>query len=167
MKKEVQKKRTKKSAWKPIEFMAGEHGALDRQIFRKKCEDPKFVARCIAENLKWRRGEVPYAFNEDPKKNAPMPLCPQALSLIEESAIIHLNGHDKGYTASDIEAIKYAIFVIEANTGDCFGEDECNGKRCYKHCGDRNCCMLRAKLMLSRILKKIKKSGGKGMKCKK
>lgn len=60
-------------------------------------------------------------------------------------------------TKSDIEALKYAIFAIEAETGDAFGEDECNGKRCYKHCGDRDCCMLRAKLMLGRVLKKAEK----------
>ena len=63
-------------------------------------------------------------------------------------------------TQSDIEIIKYAIFVIEAETGDCFGEDECHGKRCFKHCGERNCCMLRAKLGLNRIVKKTVKKGG-------
>lgn len=63
-------------------------------------------------------------------------------------------------TKSDIEAIKYAIFVIEADTGDCFGEGECNGKRCFKHCGDRDCCMLRAKMMLGRILKKAEDTNG-------
>lgn len=94
MKEAIKKTPKKKAAWKPIEFRKGEHEALDRQIFRKKCKDPKFVARCIEENLKWRRGEGPYAFNADPKKNARMPLCPQALSLIEEAAIIHLKAYD-------------------------------------------------------------------------
>lgn len=90
MKKAIKKTPKKNSAWKPIEFMEGEHGALDRQVFWEKCKDPKYVARCIAENLKWRRGEGPYAFSEDPKKNAKIPLCPKALSLVEEAAIIHL-----------------------------------------------------------------------------
>ena len=97
MKKTNQKTRAKKSVWKPIEFMEGEHGALDRQIFRKKCEDPKFVARCIAENLKWRRGEGPYAFSEDPKKNAPMPFCPQAFSIVEDAAIRFLKNYAEIY----------------------------------------------------------------------
>ena len=87
MKKEVQKKRAKKSAWKPIEFMAGERGELDAQIFTTKCEDPHFVAQCLAENLAWRRGQGRYKFNADPKENEPMPLCPRALSIVEEAAI--------------------------------------------------------------------------------
>ena len=93
MKKEVQKKRAKKSAWKPIEFMAGEHGALDAQIFTAKCEDPHFVAQCLAENLAWRRGQGRYKFSADPKKNKPMPLCPRALSIVEEAAIRFLKSY--------------------------------------------------------------------------
>ena len=93
MKKEVQKKRTKKSVWKPIEFMAGERGDLDAQMFTSKCEDPRFVAQCLAENLAWRRGQGRYKFSEDPKKNEPMPLCPQALSIVEESAIRFLKSY--------------------------------------------------------------------------
>ena len=57
-------------------------------------------------------------------------------------------------TKSDIENLKYVINAIEAEAGDCFGEDECNGKRCFKHCGCRGCCLLRAKLNVSRIIKK-------------
>ena len=93
MKKEVQKKRTKKSVWKPIEFMAGEHGALDAQVFTAKCEDPRFVAQCLAENLAWRRGQGRYKFSADPKKNKPMPLCPRALSIVEEAAIQFLKSY--------------------------------------------------------------------------
>ena len=93
MKKEVKQKRTKKSVWEPIEFKAGERGALDAQIFTTKCEDPRFVAQCLAENLAWRRGQGRYKFSEDPKKNEPMPLCPQALSIVEEAAIRFLKSY--------------------------------------------------------------------------
>lgn len=97
MKKEVQKKLAKKSAWKPIEFMAGEYGALDAQIFTAKCEDPRFVAQCLAENLAWRRGQGRYKFSSDPKKNKPMPLCPRALSIVEEAAIRFLKSYAEIY----------------------------------------------------------------------
>lgn len=93
MKKEVQKKRTKKSGWEPIEFMAGERGELYAQIFTMKCEDPRFVAQCLAENLAWRRGQGRYKFSEDPKKNESMPLCPRALSIVEEAAIRFLKSY--------------------------------------------------------------------------
>ena len=105
MKKEVQKNRTKKSAWKPIEFMAGERGALDAQIFTTKCEDPRFVAQCLAENLAWRRGQGRYTFSADPKENEPMPLCPQALSIVEEAAIRFLKSYadiDAYYKSGDV-----------------------------------------------------------------
>ena len=49
-----------------------------------------------------------------------------------------------GITRADMAAIKYAIGAIETETGDSFGEDECNGKRCYRHCRDRAFCLLRA-----------------------
>lgn len=60
-------------------------------------------------------------------------------------------------TESDVEHIKYAISAIEADTGNTFAEDECNGKRCFKHCGDRPSCLLRAKLVLERIVSKATK----------
>ena len=63
-------------------------------------------------------------------------------------------------TDADVKNIKYAISAIEADTGDAFGEDECNGKRCFKHCGDRNSCLLRAKLVLGRIVAKATKARG-------
>ena len=93
MKKEVQKKRTKKSVWEPIEFIAGERGELDAQMFTSKCEDPRFVAQCLAENLAWRRGHGRYRFSADPKKNKPMPLCPRALSIVEDAAIRFLKSY--------------------------------------------------------------------------
>ena len=60
-------------------------------------------------------------------------------------------------TDADVKNIKYAISAIEAYTGNTFAEDECNGKRCFKHCGDRNSCLLRAKLVLGRIVSKATK----------
>lgn len=87
MKKEIKNTPKKKSAYKPIEFRDGEYGTLDEKFFSDKCEDPRFVAQCLAENLAWRRGIGRYKFSADPKKNEPMPLCPRALSIVEESAI--------------------------------------------------------------------------------
>ena len=63
-------------------------------------------------------------------------------------------------TDADVKNIKYAISAIEAETGYAFAEDECNGKRCFKHCGDRNSCLLRAKLVLGRIVSKATKVKG-------
>ena len=57
-------------------------------------------------------------------------------------------------TNSDIANLNYVLNAIESETGDAFGEDECNGKRCFKHCGDRNCCLLRARLQIKRLIKK-------------
>ena len=69
-------------------------------------------------------------------------------------------------TESDVKNIKYAISAIEAETGDAFAEDECNGRRCFKHCGDRNSCLLRAKLVLGRIVANATRvKGGKCVKC--
>ena len=58
-------------------------------------------------------------------------------------------------------AIKYAIGAIETETGNSFGEDECNGKRCYRHCGDRDFCLLRAKLLLSGVLRRAERRAKK------
>lgn len=63
-------------------------------------------------------------------------------------------------TESDVKNIKYAIDAIESYTGNTFAEDECNGNRCFKHCGDRNSCLLRAKLVLERIVSKATKVKG-------
>lgn len=63
-------------------------------------------------------------------------------------------------TESDVKNIKYAISVIEAETGDAFAEDECNGRRCFKHCLERNSCLLRAKLVLKRIVAKATRVKG-------
>ena len=63
-------------------------------------------------------------------------------------------------TKSDIENLKYVVNAIEAETGNSFGEDECNGKRCFKHCGERGACLLRAKLSVSRIIKKAESGEG-------
>lgn len=93
MKKAIKKTPKKKAAWKPVEFMAGEHGALDAQVFAAKCDDPRFVATCLTEQLMWRRGDGRYKFSDDPKKNAPMPFCPQALSIVEEAAIRFLKNY--------------------------------------------------------------------------
>ena len=63
-------------------------------------------------------------------------------------------------TDADVENIKYAISAIEADTGNAFAEDGCNGKRCFKHCGDRNSRLLRAKLVLERIVSNATKVKG-------
>lgn len=62
-----------------------------------------------------------------------------------------------GITRADTAAIKYAIGAIETETGNSFGEDECNGKRCYRHCRDRASCLLRAKLLLSGVVRRAEK----------
>ena len=62
-----------------------------------------------------------------------------------------------GITRADMAAIKYAIGAIETETGNSFGEDECNGKRCYRHCRDRAFCLLRAKLLLSGVVRRAEK----------
>lgn len=63
-------------------------------------------------------------------------------------------------TESDVKNIKFAITAIETETGNTFAEDECNGKRCFKHCGERDYCLLRAKLLLGRIVAKTTKMKG-------
>lgn len=63
-------------------------------------------------------------------------------------------------TEADIKNINYAISVIEADTGNAFADDECNGKRCFRRCGSRNSCLLRAKLVLERIVAKATKAKG-------
>lgn len=79
--------KSKPKAFKSVEFDEGAKG--DRQIaaFRRKCENPKFVAECMVEHQCWRRGTGRYEFREDPEKNAPMPFCPKALGIIEDAAI--------------------------------------------------------------------------------
>ena len=78
----------KEKAFKPVEFGTGLDGRIQEAKFRMKCEDsPKFVAECLVENQNWRRGKGRYEFHDDPKKNAPMPFCPRALGIIEDSAI--------------------------------------------------------------------------------
>ena len=82
------KAKSKAKAFKPVEFGKGLDGGIQEAKFRIKCEDsPKFVAECLIENQNWRRGKGRYEFNEDPKKNAPMPFCPRALGIIEDAAI--------------------------------------------------------------------------------
>lgn len=85
----------KAKAFKPVEFGTGLNGGIQEAKFRMKCEDsPKFVAECLVENQNWRRGKGRYEFNEDPKKNAPMPFCPRALGIIEDAAIKFLMHYD-------------------------------------------------------------------------
>lgn len=75
------------SKWTPIAFREGADGVIDAKRFRTRCQKPKFVADCLARELAWRKGEGEYAFNEDPQKNADMPFCPKALSIVQEEAI--------------------------------------------------------------------------------
>lgn len=63
----------------------------------------------------------------------------------------------EGITRADMAAIKYAIGEIETETGDSFGEDECSGKRCYRHCGERAFCLLGAKLLLSGVVRRAER----------
>lgn len=86
----------KKTAWKPVEFRAGADGVSDAGRFRDKCEgSPKFVASCLSQYQMWRKGEGEYEFGNDPSKNAPPPLCPKALTIVEETAIQMLLEHER------------------------------------------------------------------------
>lgn len=53
-------------------------------------EDPHKVARYLSLYQQWRTGTGKFAWNEDPRKTAPMPFTPRQLSIIERAAIIHL-----------------------------------------------------------------------------
>ena len=86
--------------WHPIVFREGVYSVADSDRFSKKCDDPRFVAKCLAQHQKWRKGEGEYKFNEDPKKNAEPPLCPKALTIVEDAAIrllMELHGARKMY----------------------------------------------------------------------
>lgn len=79
-------KNTKK--WKPIVFREGPYAAIDCERFASKCSgNPKFVAKCLAQHQKWRKSEGEYKFHEDPEENSDPPLCPKALTIIEDAAI--------------------------------------------------------------------------------
>lgn len=60
--------------------------------FRNECENPRFVAKCLAEHNRWRRGQDEYGLGEEnPEDLRQMPLGPQALGIVIESAVEHLN----------------------------------------------------------------------------
>lgn len=59
-------------------------------------------------------------------------------------------------TKADVANLEYVMKAVEAETGDAFGEDECNGKRCVKRCGERKCCLLRSRTMLGKLIGKAK-----------
>lgn len=81
--------------WNDIQFRDGAEGVVDAEKFRAKCKKPKFVAECLARYQAWRTGAGEYAFNEEPSKNKPMPLCPKALTIVEEEAIRMLVEYSK------------------------------------------------------------------------
>lgn len=82
--------------WKPVVFREGPYGVVDSDRFASKCAgSPKFVATCLAQHQKWRKSEGEYVFHEDPKENADPPLCPKALTIVEDAAIRFLMEHAK------------------------------------------------------------------------
>lgn len=80
-------KNEKTRKWKPIVFREGIYAVADADRFAARCDDPKFVAKCLAQHQKWRKSEGEYVFHEDPKENAAPPLCPKALTIVEDAAI--------------------------------------------------------------------------------
>lgn len=76
-------------SWKPIEFRNGSEGVADAAMFGQMCRDsPKFVADCLCQYQMWRKGEGEYKeYETDPTRNAPPPMCPKALTIVEEAAI--------------------------------------------------------------------------------
>jgi len=87
--------KAKAKEFKPVEFGTGLDGGIQEAKFRMKCEDsPKFVAECLVEYQSWLRGTGRYEFNEDPKKNAPMPFCPRAFRIIIDAAVKFLMHYD-------------------------------------------------------------------------
>ena len=73
--------------FEPVTFDYGDKGAKQAEAFCRKCEDPRFVAECLAEHQSWRRGTGRYAFSEESEPPAQMPFCPKALGIIEDAAI--------------------------------------------------------------------------------
>jgi len=58
-----------------------------KKVFEKKCKDPKFVVECLKKYERYRKGIGEYAWTGNPEKEAPMPFCAVALSIVIESAI--------------------------------------------------------------------------------
>ena len=77
--------------WKPVVFRDGAYGKLDANRFTIKCLDPKFVAKCLSQYQKWRRGEGEYEWDsDDPCDQPDIPFSPSALGIVENCAIRHL-----------------------------------------------------------------------------
>lgn len=58
-----------------------------QKVFENKCKDPKFVVECLKKHERWRKGLGEYRWTGNPEKEAPMPFCAVALSIVIESAI--------------------------------------------------------------------------------
>ena len=78
---------SRRQDFEPVTFDYGANGVKQAEAFCRKCEDPVFVAECLAEYQSWRRGTGRYAFSDESEKTAPMPLCPVALGIVEDAAI--------------------------------------------------------------------------------
>lgn len=85
----------KKKKWKPIEFRDGPYRVIDANKFAEKCKNPKYVAECLSQHQKWRRGKDEYEFYDDPTKISEPPFCPAALGIVEDAAIGFLLEYDK------------------------------------------------------------------------
>lgn len=55
---------------------------MENDNLAEKCKSPTFVANCLEEHKKWRKGEGEYG-----KPGARSPFFPEELTLIEEAAI--------------------------------------------------------------------------------
>ena len=74
--------------WRPVVFRDGSYGVVDAERFKTKCANPRFVADCLVQYQKWRRGEGEYgAVGMDA---ADPPFSPAALSIVENCAVAHL-----------------------------------------------------------------------------
>ena len=86
----------KKKRWKPIEFRDGPYRVIDANKFAEKCKNPKYVAECLSQYQKWRKGEGEYEWDgDDPCDGPDAPFCTAALSIVEDAAIGFLFEYDK------------------------------------------------------------------------
>ena len=82
--------------WKPVEFRDGPDRVIDANKFSGKCKDsPRYVAKCLAQYQKWRRGEGEYEWDGDPANRPEIPFCPEAIGIVEDAAIGFLLEYDK------------------------------------------------------------------------
>jgi len=62
---------------------------MSEDVFKEKCNDPRFVVECLRKYQRWRKGTGEYSFGGDPDSYVPqeLPFSGRELSIVEDAAI--------------------------------------------------------------------------------